>query len=115
MPVVPVHSHQPDSFYAWQRLVVSLALSTIGGVGLWSAVVVLPVIEAEFAVDRGGASVPYTATMVGFAIGGILWVASRTGSGSCCRWRSVRWRSPSASPPPRCRRATGSSCSPRRS
>ncbi|HEY7688363.1 MAG TPA: MFS transporter [Dongiaceae bacterium] len=72
MPVVPVHSHQPDSFYAWQRLVVSLALSTIGGVGLWSAVVVLPVIEAEFAVDRGGASVPYTATMVGFAIGGIL-------------------------------------------
>jgi MFS family permease len=62
----------PDSLYAWQRLAVSLALSTIGGVGLWSAVVVLPVIETEFAVDRGGASLPYTATMVGFAAGGIL-------------------------------------------
>lgn len=62
----------PDSPYAWQRLAVSLALSTIGGVGLWSAVVVLPVIETEFAVDRGGASLPYTATMVGFAAGGIL-------------------------------------------
>jgi len=62
----------PDSFYAWRRLAVSLALSTIGGVGLWSAVVVLPVIETEFGVDRGGASLPYTATMVGFAAGGIL-------------------------------------------
>ena len=50
----------------------SLALSTIGGVGLWSAVVVLPTIQAEFGVDRGGASLPYTATMVGFAIGGVL-------------------------------------------
>ncbi len=61
-----------DSGYAWRRLTVSLALSTIGGVGLWSAVVVLPAIEAEFGVDRGGASLPYTAAMVGFAIGGIL-------------------------------------------
>jgi MFS family permease len=66
------HSHQPDSGYAWRRLAVSLALATIGGVGLWSAVVVLPIIEVEFAVGRGGASVPFTATMVGFAAGGIL-------------------------------------------
>ncbi len=62
----------PDSFYSWRRLAVSLALSTIGGVGLWSAVVALPIIETEFAVDRGGASLPYTATMVGFAAGGIV-------------------------------------------
>ena len=60
-----------DSSYAWGRLAVALALSTIGGVGLWSTVVVLPVIEAEFGVDRGGASAPYTATMIGFAIGGV--------------------------------------------
>ena len=51
---------------------VSLAISTFGGVGLWSVVVTLPAIEAEFGVDRGGASLPYTATMVGFALGGIL-------------------------------------------
>jgi MFS family permease len=61
-----------DSRYAWWRLVVSLAISTFGGVGLWSVVVTLPAIEAEFGVDRGGASLPYTATMVGFALGGIL-------------------------------------------
>ncbi len=62
---------QPDSAYSWWRLTLSLAMSTIGGVGLWSVVVVLPTIEAEFGVDRGGASLPYTATMIGFAIGGI--------------------------------------------
>jgi MFS family permease len=54
------------------RLAASLALSTIGGIGLWSVVVALPAIEAEFGVDRGGASLPYTATMVGFAVGGVL-------------------------------------------
>jgi MFS family permease len=54
------------------RLAASLALSTIGGIGLWSVVVALPAIEAEFGVDRGGASLPYTATMVGFALGGVV-------------------------------------------
>jgi len=61
----------PDSAYAWRRLIASLALSTIGGVGLWSAVVVLPTIQAEFEVDRGGASLPYTATMIAFSVGGL--------------------------------------------
>jgi len=61
-----------ESAYAWRRLVVSLALSTIGGVGLWSVVVVLPAVQAEFDVARGSASLPYTITMLGFAAGGIL-------------------------------------------
>jgi MFS family permease len=61
-----------DSAYAWRRLGVSLLLSTIGGVGLWSVVVVLPVVQAEFGVARASASLPYTATMLGFAVGGIL-------------------------------------------
>jgi MFS family permease len=72
MPVVSDNPYGPDSRYAWWRLAASLALSTIAGVGLWSAVVVLPTIEAEFAIDRGAASVPYTATMIAFAIGGVL-------------------------------------------
>lgn len=59
-----------DSGTAWRRLAAALALATIGGVGLWSAVVVLPTIEAEFGVDRAGASIPYTATMIAFALGG---------------------------------------------
>ncbi len=62
---------QPDSGYAWRRLAASLAAATIGGVGMWSAVVALPAIQMEFGIDRGTASLPYTATMIGTAIGGI--------------------------------------------
>ena len=61
-----------ESPYAWLRLAVSLLLMTIGGSGMYSVTVVLPRIQADFAVDRGGASLPYTLTMVGFGIGGIL-------------------------------------------
>ena len=61
-----------DGRYAWWRLAVSVLVATIGGVGLWSTVVVLPAIEAEFGVDRGGASIPYTTTLIGFAVGGLL-------------------------------------------
>jgi MFS family permease len=63
---------RPDSAYAWWRLAGALALSTMGGIGLWSAIVALPAIQAEFGVDRADASLPYTATMVGFAVGGVL-------------------------------------------
>lgn len=63
---------EPDGRYAWLRLGIALALATMGGIGLWSVVVALPVIQEEFGVDRGDASFPYTATMVGFAIGGVM-------------------------------------------
>ena len=65
-------AERPDSAYAWWRLLAALALSTMGGIGLWSVVVSLPAIQAEFGVDRADASLPYTATMVGFAVGGVL-------------------------------------------
>ena len=61
-----------DSSYSWRRLFVSLLLSTIGGIGLWSVVVSLPTIQADFGVLRGTASLPYTMTMMGIALGGIL-------------------------------------------
>ena len=61
-----------DSSYAWWRVLVSITLSTVGGVGLWSVVVTLPAIEAEFGIDRGEASLPYTMTLLGFAIGGVF-------------------------------------------
>jgi MFS family permease len=63
---------EPDSRYAWFRLAVSLALATIGGIGLWAPVVALPVVQQEFGADRAGASLPYTLTMIGFGIGGVL-------------------------------------------
>jgi MFS family permease len=61
-----------DSRVAWLRLVAALALSTVGGVGMWSVVVALPAIQAEFGVTRAAASFPYTLTMLGFGIGGIM-------------------------------------------
>jgi MFS family permease len=64
--------YQPDSRYAWLRLFVSLLLATIGGIGLWAPVVALPTVQQEFSVDRAGASLPYTLTMIGFGLGGVL-------------------------------------------
>jgi MFS family permease len=61
-----------ESSYAWLRLIVAVTLSTIGGCGMYVVVVVLPAVQAEFGVDRSGASLPYTLTMVGFGLGGIL-------------------------------------------
>ncbi|MGZ9075859.1 MAG: MFS transporter, partial [Burkholderiaceae bacterium] len=61
-----------DSRAAWLRLVAALALSTVGGVGMWSVVVALPAIQADFGVTRAAASFPYTLTMLGFGVGGIM-------------------------------------------
>jgi MFS family permease len=61
-----------DSKTAWLRLCAIVALSTLGGVGMWSVVVTLPYVQAEFGISRGAASVPYTLTMLGFGAGGIL-------------------------------------------
>jgi len=61
-----------ESSYAWMRLALSLALSTIGGVGMWSVVVAIPAVQAEFGVARGDASLPYTLTMIGFGLASIM-------------------------------------------
>jgi MFS family permease len=54
------------------RLAVALLLGTIGSVGMWSFVVVLPAVQADFGITRGEASLPFTLTMFGFGIGGIV-------------------------------------------
>ncbi len=79
--VDPVADALIDSRVAWLRLLAALALSTVGGVGMWSVVVALPAVQADFGVDRAGASLPYMLTMMGFAIGGILMgrLTDRTG------------------------------------
>ena len=61
-----------DSSYAWFRLAICMLISTIGGVGMWSVVVSLPAIQADFGIARGAASVPFTLTMIGFGVGGVL-------------------------------------------
>ena len=45
---------------------------TLGGAGMYIVTVALPPIQAEFGVGRSDASLPYTLTMIGFGIGGIL-------------------------------------------
>lgn len=71
-PARPPVSAGIDGAYAWLRLAVSVLLATIGGAGMWTVVVVLPAVQAEFGVDRADATLPYTATMVGFALGNVF-------------------------------------------
>jgi len=61
-----------ESRYAWARLGVALALMTLGGSGMYAITVVLPRVQADFGVGRSDASLPYTFTMIGFGLGGIL-------------------------------------------
>jgi MFS family permease len=70
-----------DSSYAWMRLAVALVLGTIGSIGMWSFVVLLPAVQADFGIDRAEASLPFTLTMIGFGAGGIVMgrVADRFG------------------------------------
>ena len=53
------------------RLFITLVLMIIGASGMYVMAVVLPAVQAEFAVDRGLASLPYTLTMLGVGVGGI--------------------------------------------
>ena len=61
-----------ESRYAWVRLAAALALMTIGGSGMYAVTVVLPRVQADFGIGRSDASLPYTFTMIGFGLGGIL-------------------------------------------
>jgi MFS family permease len=61
-----------ESVYAWARLIATLVFGTIAGVGMWSVVVTLPIVQAEFGVDRGTASLPYTMTLLAVATGSVM-------------------------------------------
>ena len=62
----------PDSREAWGRLLLALAIGSIGSVGMWSAVAVLPQVQADFATSRAGISLAFTLTMLGFGLGGVV-------------------------------------------
>jgi MFS family permease len=69
-------SHQtpaftPDSGQAWVRLALALLIGSIGGVGMWSVVVAMPVVQTEFGATRGAASLAFTLFMLGFGAGGV--------------------------------------------
>jgi MFS family permease len=53
------------------RLALALAIGSIGGVGMWSVVVVLPAVQAEFGATRGAVSLAFALTMLGFGVGAV--------------------------------------------
>lgn len=61
----------PDSRAAWVRLAIALIIGSIGSVGMWSVVVVIPIVQADFGATRGAASLAFTCTMLGFGLGGV--------------------------------------------
>ena len=61
-----------DSRYSWKRLAITLLIATIGNVGMWSIIAVMPEVQAEFDTARATASLPYTLTMAGFALGNLV-------------------------------------------
>ena len=65
-------SPQPDSRYAVARLMVTLAIMTVGASGMYVVPVMLPAVQAEFGIARADASTPYSMLMIGFGVGGLL-------------------------------------------
>jgi MFS family permease len=49
-----------------------LLIASIGAVGMWSVVVALPVVQAEFGATRGAVSLAFTMIMMGFGLGGVV-------------------------------------------
>jgi MFS family permease len=54
------------------RLCLALVIASIGAVGMWTVVVVLPTVQVEFAATRGAVSLAFTMTMMGFGLGGVV-------------------------------------------
>jgi MFS family permease len=54
------------------RLAVAVLIASVGAVGMWSVVVVMPVVQAEFAATRGAVSLAATMIFFGFGLGGVV-------------------------------------------
>ncbi|MCK0151500.1 MFS transporter [Marivita sp. S6314] len=61
-----------DSGYSWIRLLVTVLIAIVINVGIWIPIVVMPAVQAEFDAGRADVSIPYTLTMIGFAIGNFV-------------------------------------------
>ena len=80
--VAPVHAPSdssrraaaftPDSGQAWLRLALAVLIASVGAVGMWSVVVVMPVVQQEFAATRGAVSLAATMIFFGFGLGGVI-------------------------------------------
>ena len=61
-----------DGSYAWRRLLASVIISTMGGIGMWALAVAMPAVQADLGVTRADISFAYSMNMLGFVAGGVL-------------------------------------------
>jgi MFS family permease len=54
------------------QLIIVLLIASIGAVGMWTVVVVMPTVQAEFGASRGAVSLASTMIFVGFGSGGVV-------------------------------------------
>src|SRR6476620_9674978 len=54
------------------RFAVPVLFASVGAVGMWSVVVVMPVVQQEFAATRGAVSLAATMIFFGFGLGGVI-------------------------------------------
>ena len=64
--------YSPDSLYSLTRLIITLFIAIVGNAGMWGIVVIMPNLGDEFQVSRSVLSIPYTLTMLGFALGNVF-------------------------------------------
>ena len=61
-----------DSGYAWRRLLASVIISTMGGIGMWALAVAMPAVQIDLGVTRADISFAYSMNMMGFVAGGVV-------------------------------------------
>ncbi len=61
-----------DSASSWQRLLVALLIGLVANAGMWAVVVIMPAVEAEFALTRADTSLPYMLSMLGYGLGNFI-------------------------------------------
>lgn len=61
-----------DSRVSWLRLAVTMVVGAIGNAGMWTLIVVMPLMERDFALSRSDASLIFVVTMLGFGLGNVV-------------------------------------------
>ena len=64
--------YSTDSGYSWFRLFITLLVACTANAGMWLIITIMPAVEAEFGTTRAASALPYTLTMIGFALGNFM-------------------------------------------
>ena len=61
-----------DSPYSWFRLCITLIIAVFANAGMWAVITIMPALEINFETTRSVSSLPFTVTMIGFAVGNLI-------------------------------------------